>query len=310
MNYTVLPLNDQLAPEAAIVLIMLAIEIFLLTQIVPRRPPAPTVTRMIIGSTALLGSAGLLMALTGALLSATLGAYSVVLLMFNFMMLGPPGLWMIAIVLLRDRRIDPGGWPWPVAVAGTATFGEAMMGLLFVVASGGPLDVLDVLAGTLSSAWFLWAMAGAMLALLIWLRFAPPARWLLGGLIASAVAAPFVTASPPAGAALMVAAMTVTFVGLLAGAAGRAPLAKLSHRFLQGIAGAFLAMTLGGLLVAVAAAAPWAVLAFGAIAATVMTGEFVHLVGAGLRATGTAPHTAPVPSELPGPPLVRAERAP
>lgn len=286
--------SDALAPDAAIVVIMLAIEVYLLTQIVPRRGPPPTLTRMIIGSTALLGSASVLMALTAAFMTPTLGAYSIVLLTFNFMMLGPPGVWIIAVILLHDRRIDPMSWVWPLAIAGMATAAEVLMGLFFVVANGAtPLDPADVAAATFSSAWFLWAMVGAMGALLLWLPLPRALRVPLAGLAASGVVAPWVPAEPLLGAALMAGVMSVTLAAVFL-EQRHAPAAEPRvYTLLLGVFAGFLGMTVAGTLVALAPGSLAALFSFGLAMAAVMTAEFTVLVREGLAPGGARAGASP-----------------
>ncbi|HEV2316160.1 MAG TPA: hypothetical protein VGV89_01105 [Thermoplasmata archaeon] len=287
--------NSQLAPDALLVVIMLAVEVFLLTQIVPRNGATPTLTRMIIGSTALLGSAGVLMAVTGAFLTPTLGAYSIVLMTFNFMMMGPPGLWMIAVIIFEDRKIAPDGWTWPAAVAGMATFGELMMGLFFAVAGGASLDPVSVLVGTLTSAWFVWSMVGAMVALTLWVRLPGRVRVPLVGLAAGGFLGPWVTAAPAVGALLMTAAMGLTFLFLFTGRQ-RAVADPRYWSVALGVGIAFLAMTIAGLVVALSSGNVAAELAFGVVMAVVMTGEMLYLVREGLSPSTRAEAGAPLPT--------------
>jgi hypothetical protein len=307
MPTQVLAFNPELAPDVVVVVLMVVVEVYLLTQILPRRGGPPTLTRMIIGSTALLGSAGLLMALVGAFFSSNLSSYSIVLLLFNFMMLGPPGVWMIAVILLHDRRIDPKSWAWPVAIASMAMLAEALMGLLFTATSGPPYDLLDVVGGSLTSGWFLWSMAAAMVALIVWVPLPGPLRLPLLGLALAGVVAPWVSADPLVGAALMVLAMGATFASFPA--ALRAPMAHRLSPWLLGVGAAFLPMTATGLLLAVLPDSPLAVLLFGGVMASVMFGEFLVLVREALLPTLTTrpsdvpdvPHGEAASTDLPVP---------
>jgi hypothetical protein len=291
----IIPYNDQLAPDAILVVLMLGIEVYLLTQIVPRNRATPTLTRMIIGSTALVGSAGVLMALTGAFLAPTLGAYSLVLMMLNFMMLGPPGIWMISVILFEDRKIDPGSWRWPAAIAGMATWGELMMGLFFAVAGAGQVAPADVVLATLTSAWYLWSMVGAMVALSFWLPLGGRRRIPLLGLAAGGFVAPWIVASPTIGAGLTAGTMGATFLLIFGSRASRSD----DPRFwavVLGVGAAFLAMTLSGALVAIAPTNYVALLAFGIVTTVVMIGELVYLVREGLHPASGEPHAAALPA--------------
>jgi hypothetical protein len=200
---SVITVSGDIVGDVLIVVGMVVVEIFLLTRIIPRSGPPATLALMVIGTSELLGSAGLLMALVGAFFQSNLTTYTVVLFMFNFMMLTPPGLWVIAVIIYHDRRIDTTSWFWPVAIVTLATTAEVLMGLLFTVVSGSTPTIPVVLAGTLNSAWYFWSMGAAMVALLVWVRFEPIVRYPLLGLAGSAAVAPWVVVDPVAGALLM-----------------------------------------------------------------------------------------------------------
>ncbi len=294
--------------DAIIVVAMLVVEVFLLTQIVPRRGPPPPIARMVVGSSALLGSAGVLMSVIQAFLNANLDSYTVVLFTFNFMMLAPPGLWIIAVIVYHDRAIDAKSWSWPVAIVAMATLAEVLMGLLFTVADGSSLALANVLAGTLTSAWYLWSMVGAMVALILWIPLPRLVAGPLLGLAAAGFVAPWVVADPVVGAVLEAVAMGAT-VGVFYGTARRAAATDPSgYRLLLAIFGAFVVMTLSGFVVALANDALVAELAFGGVMSVVMVGEFLYLVREGLWPSwprpsvgGAATPTAPV-ATLPEPP--------
>jgi hypothetical protein len=280
MSPPVLPINADSAPFAVLVVAMLVVEVFLLTQIIPRRGPGPSLARMIIGSSALLGSAGTLMALVDTSMTATLDSYAVLLFAFNFMMVAPPGIWVVSVIVFRDRTIDAESWFWPVAIVAMATSAEVLMGLLFVVVDGGPLGLTTVLAGTLVSAWYLWSMVGAMVALTFWLPLPWSVRAPLLGLSASGFVAPWVATDPIVGALLMSAVMGGTIVLLFRLA--RSP-GSADYRLLFGVFGAFVAMTTAGFTVAASNGNVVAILGFGAVMTVVMVGEFAYLVREGLH---------------------------
>lgn len=288
--------------DAVVVVAMVVVEVFLLTQIVPRRGPPTPLARMVVGSSALLGSAGVLMAAVQAFMSANLDTYTVVLFAFNFMMLAPPGLWVIAVIVYKDRTIDPRSWWWPIAITTMATLAEVLMGLLFVVADGSALDLPTVLAATLSSAWYLWSMVAAMVVLTLWVPLPRLVQGPLLGLAAAGFVAPWVVADPVTGAILMALVMAGTLGAFARTARRAAAVAPARFRLLLAIVVAFFAMTLAGSLVAVAGDALWSQLLFGATMSAVMVGELLYLVREGLYPSPTvAPPVASAPSGLPTP---------
>lgn len=299
----VLPLSVDTVPDAMIVVAMVILEVYLLTQILPRTGPPPTLTRMILGSSALLGSAGVLMAISAAAMQPDLSSYTIVLLAFNFMMMAPPGLWIIAVILYQDRRVDPAARRWPIAISAMATMAEVLMGLVFVVSDSGPTDLATVLAGTLTSAWYLWSMAAAMFALLAWVRLPRLELILLGGLATSAVAAPWAPLDLPLGAGLMAAVMTLTFslTALELGRASHGRLAARSWPLARAVLVAFLGMMSGLLAIALLGSTTGPVFAFGMIMTGLMGAEFAHLVRVGLFRPGPAGPPAPDRAELPAP---------
>jgi hypothetical protein len=277
-------LNLGLATYVFVALGMVVAEVYILTQIVPRSGPPPALTRMVIGSSALLGSSGVLMALLGAFVRPDLNSYTVVLMMFNLMMLVPPGLWFISLIVFEDRKIRGNSWFWPVAITAMATSAEVLMGLFFTVAGENPPGLVPVLAGTLTSAWFLWSMAAAMVALLLWIPFPRGVRDPLLGLAAAGVVAPLVPVNPPLGAALMGAVMAVTILEALQ--LVRNGRGAGVERVLSAVVVAFLAMSLSGVAIGLAPASIVPALAFGTVMAVTMTAEFLFLVREGLVRPG------------------------
>ncbi|MCI4325035.1 MAG: hypothetical protein L3K00_04015 [Thermoplasmata archaeon] len=262
---------------------MIVAEVFILVQILPRTGPPPAKTRMVIGSTALLGSSGILMALLGAYLQSNLNSYSVVLLSFNGMMLMPPGLWFVSLIVFEDQTIETRSWFWPVAITAMASSAELLMGLFFSVAAGTSLVVANALAGTLTSVWYLWSMAAAMVALLFWIRLERPVRDPLLGLAAAGIVAPLVPVDPLVGALLMTGGMAVTILVVLQGVRAGRPSGTSAGRVLNGVVVAFLAMSAAGFVLALAPNSVAALLLFGSVMAVAMTAEFLFLVRAGLR---------------------------
>jgi len=167
-----------------------------------------------------------------------------------------------------------------------ATSAELLMGLFFTVAGGSALDVPTVLTGTLTSAWFLWSMAAAMVALLLWVPLRRAVRDPLLGLAAAGVVAPFVPVDPPVGALLMGAVMAVTI--LEAFQLVRTGRGASIGRVLNLVVGAFLAMNLAGIAIAIDPNSLAPTLAFGTIMAVTMAVEFLFLVREGLARHGNA----------------------
>ncbi len=281
----VLPASYNTIGDIMVVVGMLVVEIFLLLQLLPRHGPAVPLTRMVLGSTLLLGSSGLLMAIAAAALSPTLTNYTVVLLAFNGMMLVPIGLWFIMLILLQDRPADVRGWFWPTVIMLMAVSAELLMGVVFVVSDGTtPIDVSAVAAGSLLSAWFLWSMAGTMFALLLWVRLDRALSVPLLGLAGSAVVAPWVPVSPLFGLALMAAVMVATLLAIARGLSlrsGPGPLGRIGPA--AAVVIAFLAMTTTGSAVALAPSDLLPQLAFGTVMLGTMGGELLVLVREGLR---------------------------
>ncbi|MCI4320814.1 MAG: hypothetical protein L3K05_00695 [Thermoplasmata archaeon] len=294
-------LSPDLAVDAIVAVAMVVVEVFVLLQLLPRTGPPPALTTMVIGGSALVGSSGVLMALLGAFLQPNLSTYSVVLLAFNFMMLGPPGFWFISLIVFEDRTIRPRHWFWPFALTAMATSTELLMGVFFTVAGGSALDLASVLAGSLTSAWFLWSMAAAMVALLLWVRLPRTVRDPLLGLAAAGAVAPLVPVDPPVGALLMAVVMAATLLVVLQSLRVGVPGAGVG-RLLTGVVAAFLAMSVTGATLALAPESTAAALAFGSTMAAVMTFEFFVLVREGLSRAGSyalpgRPH--PEPQQLP-----------
>jgi hypothetical protein len=279
--------------DIVVAVAMIVVEVFILLQIIPRSGPPPALTRMVIGSTALLASSGVLMALLQALVNSNLSTYTVVLLAFNSMMMVPPGLWFISLILFEDRTIRPDRWFWPIAITAMTTLAEFLMGFFFAVAGATSLALDYLLASTLTSPWFLWSMAAAMVALLFWVPLARTVRDPLLGLAASGVVAAVVPVDPVVGALLMASVMAVTTLWSL----HIVRLAKVpavgTGRVLLGVVSAFFAMSVSGATIALVPASVPAWLAFGAVMGTVMAVEFLVLVREGLHPTLSA---TPAPS--------------
>jgi hypothetical protein len=271
--------------DVIVAVAMIVVEVFVLLQILPRSGPPPPITRMVIGSSALLASSGVLMALLQAFLNSNLSSYSVVLLVFNFMMMGPPGFWFLSLIAFEDRTIRPDRWFWPVAVTAMVTAAELLMGLFFAVAGATSLALDSILASTLTTPWFLWSMAAPMVALLFWLPLPRTYRDPLLGLAAVGVVAPVVPVDPLLGAALMAAAMATTMLwSLHLVRLVRVP-AAATGRVLLGVAAAFLAMSVSGAASALFPSSTPVLLAFGLVMAVVMTTEFLVLVREGFHPT-------------------------
>jgi hypothetical protein len=238
---------------------------------------------MLTGVTVLAASSAVLLALLQLLLHpASDDAGVAVLWSLNFMMFAPPGLWMIAVVLYHDRRIDPGRWRWPMLLAASITVSEAMMGVLFSMDPNVPGVSWETFAASLTSIWFFWSMAVTMVALLLWVRPVPLLRAPLWGLALSAVVAPWITAFPLLGGFAMMAAMGATFFFAFRPWVQARGVTATGSRVLLATLVAFLAMSLSALGFAAAGEAPLAALPFGLVMATVMAAELAYLTRLGL----------------------------
>ncbi|HTT73084.1 MAG TPA: hypothetical protein VMG99_02890 [Thermoplasmata archaeon] len=273
-----LGVNDSLVTFVIIALAMIAVTIFVLSQILPVAGRPPLVTQALIGLLVIFSGSILLLSLLFVFLNPDgTSAWTLVLLAFNFMMMGPVGVWFIGLVLYRDRRIDARSWIWPAAIALVTTGSEAIMGVLFVVGSGAGSTWAAAFALGLNSVWYFWSMGAIMVALVVWAPLARLERGALFALTASSVLAPWVTAYPTAGGLAMGLLMTVVFLGLVhrlgqprAGLVGELGL-------LFGLAGAFLATAVAGFYVAAASGSIAADLTFGGVMAAVMTVEVAYL---------------------------------
>jgi hypothetical protein len=275
-----LSVNASLAPFAAIALMMIGITIFVFGKVMPSDGRPPLITQLSLALAVIGGGSVLLLSLVFVFLSNDpTSAWTFVLLAFNFMMMGPAGLWFIGLIVFRDRRVGARDWTWPVAFGVLTTGSEVLMGFLFALGSEtSALSVLDTLALGVSSVWFFWSMAAIMAALLLWAPLAPIERYALVALTLSAVIAPWVTSYPVIGGAAMTALMVGIF-GYLLWALGRPNVARLDDvGLLVGLGVAFVAMAGTGLGLVVTGGAPGAVLAFGSVMAVVMTVEIAYLL--------------------------------
>lgn len=271
--------TPALVPFAVIALAMVGVTVFLLGKVLPADGRSPLITQMVIAVAVLGGGSVLLLSLLFVFLNPDgTEAWTFVLLAFNFMMMFPAGIWFVGLILFRDRRIDAGGWFWPVTLAVVTTGSEALMGVLFAYGVvGGPTAALPALAAGLSSVWFFWSMAGVMAALLVWAPLGALERWALLALTGAAGVAPWVTSFPLVGGLSMSALMAVAFLALVR-ALQRGRVAPEEGRLLIAVAAAFLAMTAAGLLVAFSDGAVGADLAFGSVMGVIMGVEVAYLV--------------------------------
>ncbi len=259
---------------------MIGITIFVFGSVLPRDGRPPLVTQMLLALAVLGGGSVLLLALVFVFIDPNgTTAWTWVLLSFNFMMMGPAGLWFIGLVVFRDRRIRTDDWVWPVAFGLATTGSEILMGFLFALGGEGtPLPVLTTVSLGLSSIWFFWSMAAIMVALALWAPLAPVERGALVTLTVASFLAPWVTTYPTVGG--------IAMTGLMAGAFGYLVRSVLRGRAVQfeeiglliGLGVAFFAMAIAGVALAVTAGSVVAVLAFGTVMALVMGVEIAYLV--------------------------------
>ncbi|MCI4365585.1 MAG: hypothetical protein L3K10_05945, partial [Thermoplasmata archaeon] len=170
-------------PFAVVAVSMVVVTIFILTQLLPRDGSPASVTTMVIGLSALSGGSLLLLALVYVFIEPDAStAWTWVLVAFNFMMMGPAGLWFVSLIVFRDRKVDGQSWLWPAVLAVVTVGSEVFMGILFAVGGGNaPATAVGGLALGLSSVWFDWSMGAVMVALLLWLP--------LSGLVRGSLAA-------------------------------------------------------------------------------------------------------------------------
>jgi len=190
----------------------------------------------------------------------------------------PAGVWFVALVLFRDRRVDAWSWFWPTTLSVVVTGSEALMGVLFAYGIvGGPTATLPALATGLSSVWFFWSMAAIMAALLVWAPLGAMERWALLTLGGAAVLAPWVTPYPTVGGLAMSVLMGGSFLAL-ARALLRGHVPSQDGPLLVAVAAAFLAMVLAGLFVVVSGGSDLSALTFGGVMGVVMGVEVAYLI--------------------------------
>jgi hypothetical protein len=272
--------SSALAPFAAVAVSMIVVTIFVLGKVLPSRGRPPLVTQMTLALAVLGGGSVLLLALVFVFLNPDgTAAWTWVLLAFNFMMMGPAGIWFIGLIVFRDRRVEARDWTWPIALALVTTGSEALMGFLFALGGEStPTTTLATLSLGLSSVWFFWSMAVIMAALVLWAPLAPVERWALVALTGTAAIAPWITSYPTVGGIAMTALMGAILAYLVRtlGVRSRARLDEVG--LLIGLAVAFLAMALAGLALVATGGSVAAVLAFGTVMGVVMGVEIAYLV--------------------------------
>ncbi len=293
-----LSIDATLVPFAVVAISMIGVTIFLLAKILPSDGRPPLVTQMVLALAVLAGGSLLILALLFVFLNPNgTDSWTWVLMSFNFMMMAPAGIWFIGVILFRDRRVRTDSWAWPATIATVTTGSEALMGVLFVtgVAASTP-DLATALAEGLTSVWFFWSMAGVMAALLLWAPLSRIERRALSALTLSAAVAPWVTAYPTVGGAAMGAIMAVVFVLLLRPLLG-GEVAGREVGLLFGLAGAFLAMAIAGLVVAATGGRTLADLGFGGTMGAVMAVEIAYLFRRFYHGAAHSPWVARAPEE-------------
>jgi len=306
-----LVVTPALVPFVIIAVSMIGVTIFLLGKVLPPNGVPPLVTQMVIALAVLGGGSLLLLSLLFVFLNPNgPESWTFVLLAFNFMMMFPAGIWFVGQILFRDRRVDAVGWFWPVTLALVATSSEALMGVLFAYgAVGGPTATVPAIAAGLSSVWFFWSMAAVMVALLVWAPLGTIERWALLTLSASAVLAPWVPTFPTVGGLAMSVLMGASFLALVRALwRGRVP--SEDGRLLVGVAVAFLAMALAGLLVAGSGGSIGPVLTFGTVMGVVMGVEVAYLIRRYYRGRIAQPWLARTADESDALPLPAGARGP
>jgi len=267
-----LDVTTAFLPFAVVALLMVAVTLFVLTQILPRDGAPVPLTAMTIGIAILGGGSLLLLALLYVFLDPNgTTAWTWVLVSFNFMMMGPAGLWFVSLIVFRDRAVDPRSWVWPAVLAVVTVGSEVMMGVLFAVGGGNaPETLVGALALGLSSIWFDWSMAVVMVALLFWLPLSGLVRGSLAALTAAAFLAPWVVAAPLVGATGMAVLMTAVFGLLYRRLSTRGDLRAVDLRVPFGLALAFALMIAAQVAIVTSPGSDFAALAFGGTMALVM----------------------------------------
>jgi len=305
-----LGVTASLAPFAAIALMMIGVAIFVFGKVLPSDGRPPLLTQLALALAVLAGGSVLLLSLVFVFLNSDgTSAWTWVLLSFNFMMMGPAGLWFIGLIVFRDRRVGAEDWTWPASIALVTTGSEVLMGFLFALGGEStPLSVVGTLALGVSSVWFFWSMAAIMSALVVWAPLARVERYALVALTLSAVIAPWVTTYPSLGGLLMTALMVAVFGFLVRALSSRAAVRPEEVGLLMGLAGAFLAMAIAGLALAATGGAPPAVLAFGAVMGVVMGVEIAYLLRRYYVGSAEVPWISRAPDDARRP-LERAARS-
>ncbi len=275
-----LDINASLGSFAAIAVSMVAITIVVFGLALPSSGRPPLVTQLALALAVIGGGSVLLLALVFVFLSNDpTSSWTFVLLAFNFMMMGPAGLWFIGLVVFQDRRVRPSDWSWPVGLAVMTTGSEVLMGFLFALGSEStPLPTVPTLALGVSSVWFFWSMAAIMASLVLWAPLAPIERYGLVALTVAAAIGPWVTSFPVIGGAAMTVLMLAVFLYFVRALGRRAEARTQPIGFLIGLAAAFLAMAVAGLALVASGGAVAAVLAYGGVTGVVMTAEIAGLL--------------------------------
>jgi hypothetical protein len=275
-----LDVTSAFLPFAVVAVSMIGVTIFVLTQLLPRSGEPVPLTSMTFGVSILAGSSILVLALLYVFIDPNgTTAWTWVLVAFNFMMMGPAGLWFVSLIVFRDRSLDAQSWVWPGVIALATVGSEVLMGVLFAVGGGNaPATFVGALALGLSSVWFDWSMGAVMLALLLWLPLSGTVRGSLGALTAAAFLAPWVVAVPLVGAAGMVVLMGTVFVLLYRRLSGRGVLRPADLRVPFGLALAFSLMVTAQVAIVASPGSDTAALAFGGTMALVMGGEVAFVL--------------------------------
>ena len=272
--------SSSLASFVVIAVSMVLVTIVVFALALPTNGRPPLITQLTLALAVIGGGSVLLLALVFVFINTDgTAAWTFVLLAFNFMMMGPAGLWFIGLVVFQDRRVGRTDWMWPVLLAVMTTGSEVLMGFLFAL--GGEsvsLPVVPTLALGVSSIWYFWSMAAIMAALVVWAPLAPLERYGLAALSVSAALGPWVTAFPIVGGIAMAVLMGVLFLFLFRALSRHGAVLPHQIGFLLGLAVAFLAMASAGLALVASGGAVGAVLAYGTVTGLVMTAEIAGLL--------------------------------
>jgi hypothetical protein len=305
-----------LVPYLIAAVAMVAVNLYLLSRLFPRKGPGPHAATGILVIGLMLAGLGLWFAVIYAILSPGDASIVSVFIAGNSMM-AVLGAWFIGLVLRAEEKPLPRhGWGWPVLVSLLLIGNELVMSVTFSLATTGPAyysalgwSGLGALFGdSVTSVWFFWPMLATMMFVILRVAIAGPERRLLIVFTATAAAGPWIVSNPTFGVVVMAALMgAVVWLYYRDGAEG-APVELRHARILVGVGAGFGVMFAGQALSYALAGTPWGTLPFALASVAVMTAEFYVLAGWGFAGAHDVP--APESAAPSAPPLEAPTTAP